>query len=845
MDNPRNALCNALEVSALNFIQSFGVLLVLDKELKILQASENIKTLCGIEAHLLLGEAVEILPIKGLYKDLLDIISYKNGQGSDLFVHVNSEYGFELHFQDEESFIILQYIPLPESLMNFQEISGQVFNLANELAAIDSFPNLCQTFVKKVKKILGFDKVLIYQFLEDFNGKVIAEANEKGMEEYLGNHFPQSDVPMQVRRLFLKNPLRVIYDCHQEPVPLIPPINPLTGKATDLSFSILKGVVPVHREYVNNMHIRTSISYAIRVRGELWGLISCHHREPKLFTHNKYLSLAHCASLLSNACLSHYYDELNISEEHYETLSKAIKTLTEKEEDIHDSFMKHGATLLQIANASGAALHFEGKLSILGKTPSNEQIKQIVSWLDTNRPREFFHTDALSTLMPDASAFKKTASGVIAAPLGPEPSNVCLWFRPEHPFSIKWAGKPHEVSEENGIRPRNSFKVWQEEIAGKSQKWLPREIKAISLLNKEINQGYVTLYHTKKLLAEASLHEIQFAANKASEGIFTLNDSGCVEWMNRRSLDLLGIPELTDAKMPLIALLEGRTQSDLQPLEEALATKSSYTGEISLGEKTILMTLTPYRRMEDSAMNMIGISTDISELKNRVEELNALLKVKDKFIRMAAHDIRNPISSIIMATSLIEQKLEKGEIGDLQKIFAMISAQAQGTLDLLNNILNENLIKSGQFKIQPEDVEIASFVRETCELHKLVASKKGISIEYTQEIDRPHCRFDKIKIKQVLDNFLSNAIKASAPDMTVQLHCSLKGNHLQFEVSDEGPGIPKELQETLFDQQPKMVSKETHGLGLAICREIVRAHGGEIGFKNLKRGARFYLKITV
>lgn len=866
----RELVCNQIQIQNLDYIQSLGVLVVVDKNFNILQVSENVKKWFGIDANELLNQKIDKVPINHFLRDVLAFVSLKGKAGENSWVDINEEANYEVTIHEEELFFILEYIFIPkdENKTNLIKLVGETFALSEKAPSLKSFPQLCQTYVERIKEALGFDKVLIYQFLEDQHGEVIAEAKDADMEAYLEFHFPKSDIPPQVRELYLKNPLRYIYDSQQEPVPIIPQINPITNMPINLSSCILKGVIPVHREYINNMHIRTSISYAVRVQGKLWGLISCHHKQPKFFSHRDCLALAHFAYLFSNECLLNSFKEINLIKDQFNAISEVVDKLTYKDKSIHEAFLEKKTSIMRLVNATGAALNFDGQLTLVGKTPSVNQTEFLIQWLDKNNNETIFHTDSLSKIIPEAGSYKEIASGLIAASLGSRISNYIFWFRSEQLTSVNWGGNPQEIggdpSNLKAVKPRNSFRLWREEISGYSKKWLLNELGIVAELVKGITQSFLSIYFLKKMIAEADLLKIQIAADKASEGILILDQNGKVEWMNSRLIHLFGKKSLNEVLFPLISLLENHSQSNVETIRKAISLKEKISLEIFIGGRCVLFALSPFKNFDNEEVKLIGIATDITEINRITKEietkaealdlanqhLNKLMKEKDQFIRMAAHDLRNPISTILMAASYIENIQKKEENTNLQKMSTIIINQSKSMLDLLNDILNVNILQSGQFIINKQKVDVKIFIEEICEMHKLIASKNQIEIQIEERLAQPCCDIDKIKIKQVIDNFLSNAIKFSPPNSVIKVVCQTLPTSFKVEVQDQGPGISEKSREKIFEQIPKIVSKttgeEAHGLGLSICKQIIRAHNGEIGVYSIAdRGAVFYFEVKI
>ena len=133
---------------------------------------------------------------------------------------------------------------------------------------------------EQVRKLTGYDRVMVYRFRHDDSGEVVAESREPDMPSYLGLRYPASDIPPQARRLYLHSRIRVIPDARYRPVPILPDRNP-GGGPLDLSQLSLRSVSPVHLEYLANMGVAASMSISIVAGGRLWGLIACHHRTPR------------------------------------------------------------------------------------------------------------------------------------------------------------------------------------------------------------------------------------------------------------------------------------------------------------------------------------------------------------------------------------------------------------------------------------------------------------------------------------------------------------------------------------------------------------------------------------
>ena len=135
---------------------------------------------------------------------------------------------------------------------------------------------------EEVRRIIGYDRVMVYRFDSDWNGTVIAESQDDQLPtSYLGLHFPASDIPAQARRLYTINRLRCVPDIEYTPVGLLNGGGGTADRSLDMSHCVLRSVSPIHLEYLRNMRVAATLSVSLLKDGALWGLIACHHSEPR------------------------------------------------------------------------------------------------------------------------------------------------------------------------------------------------------------------------------------------------------------------------------------------------------------------------------------------------------------------------------------------------------------------------------------------------------------------------------------------------------------------------------------------------------------------------------------
>ena len=239
------------------------------------------------------------------------------------------------------------------------------------------------------------------------------------------------------------------------------------------------------------------------------------------------------------------------------------------------------------------------------------------------------------------------------------------------------------------------------------------------------------------------------------------------------------------------------------------------------------------------------VSQCIENNKNikKIQEINEL---KNKFLGMAAHDLRNPLSSIRGFSELL---LEGGLDEDTASEFtSLIHSTSENMLVLLNDLLDISVIESGKFVLNLEKGDLLSVVERQVYLARSAASKKGMGL-VTQLDSASAFVFDSGKISQAIDNLLGNAIKYSPQDSTICIRLENQDDSIKFCVRDQGPGISPDEKHKLFGEFSRLSSQPTGdekstGLGLAITKKIIKEHGGKIGVEcGPGKGALFFFSL--
>jgi signal transduction histidine kinase len=221
------------------------------------------------------------------------------------------------------------------------------------------------------------------------------------------------------------------------------------------------------------------------------------------------------------------------------------------------------------------------------------------------------------------------------------------------------------------------------------------------------------------------------------------------------------------------------------------------------------------------------------ELIKRNIELERLNEVKNQFIGVAAHDLRNPLQ-VIEGYSQILLDQHFGELTPEQhKFISVIRKNSDFMLHLITDLLYISKIEAGKLQLELKETDLLDLLERNVELNRLMAGQKQINILLTRREDLPALVIDAPKIEQVLNNLISNGIKFSHPGSTVEVLTSRREKEVVVSVRDEGQGIPANEIDRLFIPFENLSVKSTGGeqstgLGLAIVKRIVEGHAGRI-----------------
>jgi signal transduction histidine kinase len=264
-----------------------------------------------------------------------------------------------------------------------------------------------------------------------------------------------------------------------------------------------------------------------------------------------------------------------------------------------------------------------------------------------------------------------------------------------------------------------------------------------------------------------------------------------------------------------------------------------------------------FERSQEILLSMGSLIADAIEqrkaeeqIRTKNKELHELNDLKNKFLGIASHDLRNPLYLIrSFSEILIGESI--GKVNEKQKrLLEKIFNSSEFMRALLENLLDISKIESGTIELEKTVQDINEITKKQMELFELLAEKKNTKLHLEMEKIPPFA-FDKNAVIQAIGNYIGNAIKFSPENINIYISTEIEDNKLKFSVRDEGPGISQADQKLLFGEFQTLSAKPTGGekstgLGLAIVKKLIKLHGGEVGVSSeLGAGSTFFFTLPL
>jgi diguanylate cyclase (GGDEF)-like protein/PAS domain S-box-containing protein len=352
---------------------------------------------------------------------------------------------------------------------------------------------LCEGLARQMRRLVGYDRVMVYRFDEAGHGTVIAEDRSADLRPFLHMRFPASDIPPQARRLYRLQRVRFVCDVHYTPVDVLA----ADGTELDMTFCGLRGISPVHLEYLRNLGVAASLSISLLHDDRLWGLIACHHRTPKQPGADM-RALCDMMGQVASVLLQRVAEAEGLATrlERF-AIAGRIREDIDATESVLTGLCRDPARLLDLVGAGGAFIRSDGTQRLIGQTPPADRAGAMVDALLRERHGAIASVSDAGLPGGLAAGAGAEASGILVMPLPNTPGDVVAWFRPGLVRTVTWAGDPAKpvIQHPDGPRlsPRQSFAAWTEQVRGHSAPWTPADLQAAEVLHRAVTGARLRL----------------------------------------------------------------------------------------------------------------------------------------------------------------------------------------------------------------------------------------------------------------------------------------------------------------------------------------------------------------
>ncbi len=624
-------------------VQPHGVLWVLQEpQLRIVQASNNSTALLGRPLPWLVGALLAELGGDAAERVQELLAEEELAEGAPLRCRIRVD-GREIELEGQlhrgsDGALIAELEPLGGApaawhmaatvALEGPELLTRLSGAVQRLSEASTIGTLADAVVRSVRELVGYDRVMVYKFDPEGHGKIIAEARDMRLDSLLGHHYPATDIPQRARDLYIRNRVRVLVDVDYVPAAIEPRLRPAGGGDLDMSMCYLRSMSPLHLQYLKNMGVTATLVVSLVREGKLWGLIACHHYQPR----NLRAPVRAAADLIAEVTATRITAIENYARAQVaiqvRRLEQRLVEATSTEGDWRLALFRHPGTLLQPLEATGAALFHEGQTLSCGEAPSTPELRALLQWVETQPFVDgAFACSSVVRANPALASLTPTASGVLAVRLSNAlrdgRPDLLLWFRKEQLLSVTWAGNPAKPMVNDDpleLSPRRSFAAWSELVRGTSQPWTGADIALGRAFGDALVDIIVQVNAVRLLIAEHQLAQVRASVTASMEAVVVADTARRVFYANDAFLALARCTREDCASLNALLARFVNPALAQQAVAQAQAERRAWRGELALqmdGGQALPVALRaePVPARDGSLLGLIFIFEDLTENK--------------------------------------------------------------------------------------------------------------------------------------------------------------------------------------------------------------------------------------
>jgi PAS domain S-box-containing protein len=351
-------------------------------------------------------------------------------------------------------------------------------------------------------------------------------------------------------------------------------------------------------------------------------------------------------------------------------------------------------------------------------------------------------------------------------------------------------------------------------------------------LRREIRRTTASL-QKRAQISEAERSRLEAVFNNIHDSVMIMDKENNVMLVNPAMCRTFGLDEKTVIGKPVLDVV---AHPDLR----SLLTRTNNNDPLQYHEVSFADGRVGNAQLTD--IHEVGRALTMQD----ITYLKEMDRMRSEFVHTVSHDLRSPLTSVIGYTELVERA---GTLNDIQRDFlARIQSSVQQITGLINDLLDIGSMEAG-FDTRREFIQLEGILRYTLDMLQGQIKSKHLDVKTDIGPSLPALRANPIRLRQVMDNVVGNAIKYSFPDGKIDISIHEEGEQIILKVTDAGPGIPVSDQPRIFDKfyrGSNIAEVEGSGLGLAIVKTIVESHQGRIWVESVEgKGSSFFIVLPV
>jgi len=838
-------------------IQGHGALLSMrDSDWTVLQASANACTFFGLvePGNAAVGRPLADLIGAAAAAKLVAALAVKDATGrAPCHVIAAGPCGqwWDINAHRHRGALIVEFENTDPSPAQNYELLMRLQREFDDVAESSDMESLWKRSAQLVKEMTGMDRVMVYRFDTEWNGEIVAEERRPDLAPFLGMHYPATDIPTQARRLYTENLVRFIPDMTYVPVPLVPEMNPASGQALDLSFSMLRSVSPIHVEYLTNMGVRATLVISLMVGGKLWGLIACHHYSTLFLSYiqRRFAGLIGqtLGLVLAEAERRRHSEgllEVQAIRRRIAQESERASTLTFAE--LLDLV---GSDLLGALKAASLVSWSGHSFKLYGAPVPEKRIPHFIDAVRTHLSNQStWNTDRFTSLHPELIDLASRASGVLAVRLDAGCRAGLAYLRPERIEEISWAGDPNKAvtlaEEGNRLSPRRSFATFKEVVRGRSRPWvtgLDEVLRDLETARERIDKraALVNMIMLERATAQASDSIIITDGRLDAPGptilyvnrAFTQLTGYTAEEVIGRSPRMLDSPRTSKRKLDRLRRALERGHSCRLDMVNKRADGSEFIVEMIADpvfgpDGTVTHYITIQRDTTERELMQEQLKTFNDDLMQRVQEqianLRRSLRAIEEFDLTLAGDILAPLAAISGSMAALSAPPTEATAGVIKVAMERIAANVERVRHLTDELAHFAHQSKGE--VGRLSVDMRAMASEAA---------KDLRADWPQTVFRiesmPPCEGDAALLRQVWRHLLGLAARFAAEGSTQRVRARFEDG--AYCVEDEADSQPANAVAKLAGVA-RLLRDEAEsaeaGVRISISKHIVERHGGRV-----------------